>query len=107
MIESLKPADEWTNKLTYGKLVAYIKQEEGQTYPRCNPWNKAIRFDLRLAEALDYGQVVVLFKQWSTQQVLQNTELPEIKIYGKEDRGINFARICSVFKNTSIAFRCA
>ena len=79
VIESLEPSPT-ENALTYGRLVGHFSEKREKSYQSCP--NKFVTFDLPLAEAIDFGQVFVILKR-----TLQQTELPQIKIYGNRDEG--------------------
>ena len=89
VIESLEPSPT-ENALTYGRLVGHFSEKREKSYQSCP--NKFVTFDLPLAEAIDFGQVFVILKR-----TLQQTELPQIKIYGKRDEGNLFFTFLTVY----------
>ena len=60
--------------------MGHFSQGRERSYESCP--NKYISFDLPLADAIDFGQVLVILKR-----TLQEPELPEIKIYGNRNDG--------------------
>ena len=83
VIESLEPSPT-ENALTYGNLVGYFSERRERSYERCP--SKFVTFDFPATfprfPAIDFGQVFVILKRTAEQ-----TELPEIKIYGNRNEG--------------------
>ena len=92
VIESLEPSPS-ENALTYGSLVGYFSERRERSYESCP--SKFVTFDFPATfprlPAIDFGQVFVILKRTAEQ-----TELPEIKIYGNENEGNFFNSLNSI-----------